>query len=98
MVSYDFEIRGAGELLGEEQSGNINTVGFTLYMEMLDRAVNAIRAGKTPNLDQPLEMATEINLRISALIPDEYLPDVHNRLMLYKRISNAKSADELDEL
>lgn len=98
LASHDLEIRGAGELLGEEQSGNINTVGFTLYMEMLDRAVKAIRAGKTPNLDQPLEMATEINLRISALIPDEYLPDVHNRLMLYKRISNAKSADELDEL
>ena len=67
-------------------------------MEMLERAVKAIRAGKTPNLDQPLELATEVNLRISALIPDEYLPDVHNRLMLYKRISNAKTADDLREL
>ena len=98
LASHDLEIRGAGELLGEEQSGNINTVGFTLYMEMLDRAVKAIRSGKTPNLDQPLELSTEINLRISALIPDEYLPDVHNRLMLYKRISNAKTTDELNEL
>ncbi|HEX6590923.1 MAG TPA: transcription-repair coupling factor [Moraxellaceae bacterium] len=98
LASHDLEIRGAGELLGEEQSGNINTVGFTLYMEMLERAVKAIKAGKTPNLDQPLELATEVNLRISALIPDEYLPDVHNRLMLYKRISNAKTQDELDEL
>nr|MBP7179374.1 transcription-repair coupling factor [Moraxellaceae bacterium] len=98
LASHDLEIRGAGELLGEEQSGNINTIGFTLYMEMLDRAVKAIRAGKTPNLDQPLEISTEINLRISALIPDEYLPDVHNRLMLYKRISNAKTVDDLNEL
>lgn len=98
LASHDLEIRGAGELLGEEQSGNINTVGFTLYMEMLERAVKAIRSGKTPNLDQPLELATEVNLRISALIPDEYLPDVHNRLMLYKRISNAKSVDDLNEL
>jgi transcription-repair coupling factor (superfamily II helicase) len=98
LASHDLEIRGAGELLGEEQSGNINTVGFTLYMEMLERAVKAIRAGKTPNLDQPLELATEVNLRISALIPDEYLPDVHNRLMLYKRISNAKTLEELHEL
>ncbi len=98
LASHDLEIRGAGELLGEEQSGNINTVGFTLYMEMLEQAVKAIRAGKTPNLDQPLELATEVNLRVSALIPDEYLPDVHNRLMLYKRISNAKSEEDLHEL
>ncbi|MFN3587093.1 MAG: transcription-repair coupling factor, partial [Moraxellaceae bacterium] len=98
LASHDLEIRGAGELLGEEQSGNINTVGFTLYMEMLERAVKAIRAGKTPNLDAPLELATEVNLRISALIPDDYLPDVHNRLVLYKRISNAKSTEALDEM
>ncbi|MES2918149.1 MAG: transcription-repair coupling factor [Pseudomonadota bacterium] len=98
LASQDLEIRGAGELLGEEQSGNINTVGFTLYMEMLEQAVKAIRAGKTPNLDQPLALGTDVNLRLSALIPDDYLPDVHNRLMLYKRISNAKAQDELDEL
>jgi transcription-repair coupling factor (superfamily II helicase) len=98
LASHDLEIRGAGELLGEEQSGDINTVGFTLYMEMLEQAVKAIRAGKTPNLDQPLAQGTEVNLRISALIPDSYLPDVHNRLMLYKRISNAKTQDELNEL
>jgi transcription-repair coupling factor (superfamily II helicase) len=98
LASHDLEIRGAGELLGEEQSGDINTVGFTLYMEMLERAVKAIKAGKTPNLDQPLELGSEINLHISALIPDDYLPDVHNRLILYKRISNAKTQEELDEL
>jgi transcription-repair coupling factor (superfamily II helicase) len=98
LASHDLEIRGAGELLGEEQSGDINAVGFTLYMEMLERAVKAIKQGKTPNLDQPLELSSEINLHLSALIPDDYLPDVHNRLILYKRISNAKNQDELDEL
>lgn len=98
LASQDLEIRGAGELLGEEQSGNIQSVGFTLFMEMLDRAVKAIRSGKTPNMDQPFKLGADINLRLSALIPEDYLPDVHNRLMLYKRISNADSDDGLDEL
>jgi transcription-repair coupling factor (superfamily II helicase) len=98
LASEDLEIRGAGELLGEEQSGNLHAVGFTLYMEMLERAVKAIKAGKTPNLDQPLELTAEVNLRVSALIPDDYLPDVHNRLLMYKRISHAETADALDEL
>lgn len=98
LASQDLEIRGAGELLGEEQSGNIQSVGFTLYMEMLDKAVKAIRSGKTPNMDQPFNLGADINLRLSALIPEVYLPDVHNRLMLYKRISNADSEDALDEL
>jgi len=98
LASQDLEIRGAGELLGEDQSGNIQSVGFTLYMEMLDRAVKAIRSGKTPNMDQPFTLGADINLRLSALIPEDYLPDVHNRLMLYKRISNAASDDALDEL
>jgi len=65
---------------------------------MLEKAVEAIKEGKTPNLDQPLDQGSEINLRIPALIPDEYLPDVHNRLIMYKRISNAKTSDELREL
>ena len=98
LASHDLEIRGAGELLGEEQSGDLNAVGFTLYMEMLERAVKAIKQGKTPNLDQPLELSSEVNLHLSALIPDDYLPDVHNRLILYKRISNARNQEELDEL
>jgi transcription-repair coupling factor (superfamily II helicase) len=98
LASEDLEIRGAGELLGEDQSGNLHAVGFTLYMEMLERAVKAIKAGKTPNLDQPLELTAEVNLRISALIPDDYLPDVHNRLLMYKRISHAETADAMDEL
>lgn len=98
LASYDLEIRGAGELLGEEQSGNMHSIGFSLYMEMLERAVKAIQKGKTPNLDKPLDHGAEINLRIPALIPDDYLPDVHNRLIMYKRISNAGSNEELDEL
>nr|WP_156873837.1 transcription-repair coupling factor [Perlucidibaca piscinae] len=98
LASQDLEIRGAGELLGEDQSGNIQTVGYSLYMEMLDRAVKAIRSGKTPNMDQPFTLGADINLRISALIPEDYLPDVHNRLVMYKRISSANSQEQLDEL
>ena len=98
LASQDLEIRGAGELLGEDQSGNIQTVGYSLYMEMLDRAVKAIRSGKTPNMDQPFTLGADINLRISALIPEDYLPDVHNRLVMYKRISSADSQEQLDEL
>lgn len=98
LATHDLEIRGAGELLGEEQSGQIQSVGFGLYMEMLDEAIESIREGKTPNLEQPLHQGTEINLRVAALIPEDYLPDVHNRLIMYKRIANAANEDELDEL
>lgn len=98
LASHDLEIRGAGELLGDEQTGNMQTIGYSLFMEMLDRAVKAIQDGKTPNLDRPLDDGTEVNLRIPALIPDDYLPDVHTRLVLYKRISNAETAESLKEL
>lgn len=98
LATHDLEIRGAGELLGEEQSGHIQNVGFSLYMELLDRAVEAIKAGKELSLDSPTEHQAEINLRIPALIPEDYLPDVHNRLILYKRIANAKNSDELKDL
>ncbi|WP_336366893.1 transcription-repair coupling factor [Marinobacter sp. C2H3] len=98
LATHDLEIRGAGELLGEEQSGQIETIGFTLYMQLLDEAVKAIREGRTPNADLPLSHGTEMNLRIPALIPDDYLPDVHNRLMLYKRISSVDNKDALKEL
>ena len=98
LATHDLEIRGAGELLGEDQSGQIQSIGFTLYMQMLDRAVKAIRAGKTPNIADPLPTGTEINLRIPAIIPDDYLPDVHARLILYKRIANAEHADALKDL
>ncbi len=98
LATHDLEIRGAGELLGEEQSGQINTIGFTLYMEMLERAVTAIRAGKTPNIEEPLDHGAEVNLRLPALIPEDYLADVQARLILYKRIANASDEDGLREL
>ncbi len=98
LATHDLEIRGAGELLGDGQSGEIQAIGFTLYMEMLERAVESIRKGEQPNLEQPLNNGAEINLRLPALIPDEYLPDVHARLILYKRISSAKDNNALKEL
>jgi transcription-repair coupling factor (superfamily II helicase) len=98
LATHDLEIRGAGELLGEEQSGHIQNVGFSLYMDLLDRAVEAIKAGKELNIDEPMNSGAEINLRIPALIPDDYLPDVHNRLIMYKRIASAKDKDELKDL
>jgi len=98
LATQDLEIRGAGELLGEEQSGQIETIGFSLYMELLDEAVKAIRDGRNPNADLPLQHGTEVNLHIPALIPEEFLPDVHNRLILYKRIAGAKSQESLDDL
>ena len=98
LANHDLEIRGAGELLGEDQSGQIHEIGFTLYMEMLERAVKALKAGRQPELDRPLDHGPEIDLQMPALIPEDYLPDVHNRLILYKRIASAESADELKEL
>ena len=99
LATHDLEIRGAGELLGEDQSGQIESIGFALYMEMLERAVTAIRAGHAaPNLDQPMPKNREVNLHVPTLIPDDYLPDVHMRLILYKRIAGADSADALGNL
>ncbi len=98
LATHDLEIRGAGELLGDEQSGQIATIGFNLYMEMLERAVAAIKAGRTPHLDEPLQTNREVNLHVPALIPDAYLPDVHARLILYKRIASAADDEALDEL
>ena len=98
LATHDLEIRGAGELLGDEQSGQIHEIGFTLYTEMLERAVQAIRAGRQPELDRPLDHGTEVDLHIPALLPDDYLPDVHVRLIQYKRIASAESTEELREL
>ncbi|HET8711666.1 MAG TPA: TRCF domain-containing protein, partial [Spongiibacteraceae bacterium] len=98
LATHDLEIRGAGELLGDEQSGHISSIGFTLYMEMLERAVNAIRSGKTPNIEEPLDHGGEVNLRLPALIPEDYLPDVQARLILYKRIANASDDEDLRDL
>lgn len=98
LASHDLEIRGAGELLGEEQSGQMQTIGFSLYMDLLDRAVKAIQNGKTFDLDDEMDSGVDLNLRIPALIPDDYLPDVNTRLNLYKRIASCKSEDDLNDL
>jgi len=98
LATHDLEIRGAGELLGDEQSGQIHEVGFSLYSELLERAVRALKAGEQPNLDRPLDHGAEIDLQIPALIPEVYLPDVHTRLVMYKRIASAANDAELKEL
>ncbi len=98
LATHDLEIRGAGEILGEGQSGHIQEIGFGLYMELLDRAVQAMKEGKHPELDRPLDHGAEIDLHIPALIPEDFLPDVHMRLIMYKRLASAKSNSELNEL
>ncbi len=98
LATHDLEIRGAGELLGDEQSGQIQSVGFTLYMEMLEQAVEALKEGKEPSLDELLREQTEVEMRIPALLPDDYIPDVNTRLSMYKRIASVTNADELSEL
>lgn len=98
LATHDLEIRGAGELLGDTQSGQITEVGFSLYTELLGRAVESLKAGEEPDLDAPLDTGVDINLHVPALLPDDYVPDVHLRLMLYKRVSAAKNVEELREL
>jgi len=97
LATHDLEIRGAGELLGEEQTGQIQEIGYALYMEMLERAVKALKSGKIPDLESSAHQGPEVDLHLAALLPDDYLPDVHLRLVLYKRIA-AASGDELREL
>jgi transcription-repair coupling factor (superfamily II helicase) len=85
-------------LLGDEQSGQIHEIGFSLYMELLERAITALKSGKQPELNKPLQQGAEIDLQIPALLPDDYIADVHTRLVLYKRISSAQSREDLREL
>ncbi|MFV2056522.1 MAG: transcription-repair coupling factor [Thiohalomonadales bacterium] len=98
LATHDMEIRGAGEILGDDQSGQLQEIGFNLYIDLLDRAVKELKSGRQPELDKPLDTATEVDFGLSALIPDDYLPDVHARLILYKRISNATNPEALREL
>ena len=88
LAMHDLEIRGAGEVLGDKQSGDIHEIGFQLYTEMLNRAVKSLRSGKEPDLLSPLQATTDVNLGVPALLPDDYCPDVHERLSLYKRFAN----------
>jgi transcription-repair coupling factor (superfamily II helicase) len=98
LATHDLEIRGAGELLGEEQSGQIAEVGFSLYTELLERAVRSIKQGRIPDIDGSDRHGAEVELHVPALIPSDYLPDVHARLTLYKRIASATTHEQLREL
>ncbi|MRD48186.1 transcription-repair coupling factor [Caenimonas koreensis DSM 17982] len=98
LAMHDLEIRGAGEVLGENQSGNMLEVGFQLYNEMLSEAVKSLKAGKEPDLLSPLSVTTDINLHAPALLPNDYCGDVHLRLSFYKRLAMAKSTDQIDTL
>jgi len=97
LATHDLEIRGAGELLGDGQSGQINAVGFTLYMDMLEAAVEALKEGREPSLNDTLGKQTEVELRIPALLPDDYIGDVNMRLAMYKKLANCKTNDEIDD-
>ncbi|MCB5187159.1 transcription-repair coupling factor [Methylobacillus caricis] len=98
LAMHDLEIRGAGELLGDNQSGEMQEIGFTLYSEMLSHAVKRLKEGKEPDLSAPLGVTTEINLHTPALLPSDYCPDVHERLVLYKRLANCNDDDDLDTM
>ncbi|MGB7541070.1 MAG: transcription-repair coupling factor, partial [Burkholderiales bacterium] len=98
LAMHDLEIRGAGEVLGESQSGEMQEVGFNLYADMLDHAVRSLKAGREPDLSQPFEVITEINLHFPALLPASYCGDVHERLVLYKRFANCGSAEQLEAM
>ena len=98
LAMHDLEIRGAGEVLGESQSGEIQAIGFNLYTEMLKTAVRALQQGKEPDLTQPLEITSEINLHTPALLPSDYCSDVHERLTLYKRLANCESGEQLQQM
>jgi transcription-repair coupling factor (superfamily II helicase) len=98
LAMHDLEIRGAGEVLGENQSGNMLEIGFQLYNEMLSEAVRCLKAGVEPDLLSPLNVTTEINLHAPALLPDDYCGDVHLRLSFYKKLATAKNTDQIDNL
>src|SRR5581483_6987636 len=98
LAMQDLEIRGAGEILGESQSGEIQEVGFTLYAKMLDRAVRRLKSGKADDLEGTVDISAEVNLHVPALLPESYCSDVHERLALYKRLADAESREALDAL
>jgi transcription-repair coupling factor (superfamily II helicase) len=98
LATHDMEIRGAGELLGDDQSGQISSIGFTLYMEMLEQAVEALKEGREPSLNSVLSTQTEIELRLPALFPDDYIADVNTRLSLYKKLAGCNNERQINEL
>lgn len=98
LATHDLEIRGTGELLGKDQSGQIESIGFQMYLDLLSRAVDALQGGRVPDTDLPVELGDEVLLGESALIPEDYLPDVHQRLILYKRIASQQDKPALEDL
>ena len=98
LAMHDLEIRGAGEVLGDNQSGNMMEIGYQLYNEMLSEAVRSLKEGKEPDLLSPLSAATDINLHAPALLPNDYCGDVHLRLSFYKKLATAKNSDQIDNL
>ncbi|CAG0992093.1 partial Transcription-repair-coupling factor, partial [Anaerolineales bacterium] len=98
LAMHDLEIRGAGEVLGESQSGEMQEIGFSLYTDMLNAAITSLRQGHEPDMAHPLGVTTEINLHTPALLPDDYCGDIHQRLVIYKRLANCNSLEELDEM
>ena len=98
LAMHDLEIRGAGEVLGESQSGEMQEVGFNLFNDMLNMAVKSLKEGKEPDLEAPLSVTAEINLHLPALLPETYCDDVHERLVLYKRLANCSGQEALREL
>ncbi len=98
LAMHDLEIRGAGEVLGESQSGEMQEIGFSLYTDMLNAAITSLRLGKEPDMAHPLGVTTEINLHTPALLPDAYCGDIHQRLVIYKRLANCNTTEDLDEM
>lgn len=98
LAMHDLEIRGAGAVLSESQSGEMQEIGFSLYSSMLDTAIQSLKQGKEPDMQHPLGVATEINLHVPALLPEDYCHDIHERLVLYKRMANCTDNDQLDDM
>ncbi|MBL8496687.1 transcription-repair coupling factor [Nitrosomonas sp. JL21] len=98
LAMHDLEIRGAGAVLSESQSGEMQEIGFSLYSTMLDTAIQSLKQGKEPDMQHPLGVATEINLHVPALLPEDYCHDIHERLVLYKRMANCNDDDQLDDM
>jgi transcription-repair coupling factor (superfamily II helicase) len=98
LALHDLEIRGAGEVLGDQQSGNISEIGFSLYADMLKQAVESLKSGNEPDLEAPLKATIEINFHLPALLPKNYCPDVHERLTIYKRLANTRELRQLELL
>jgi transcription-repair coupling factor (superfamily II helicase) len=95
---HDLEIRGAGEVLGESQSGEMQEIGFSLYNDMLAAAIASLKQGKEPDMAHPLGVTTEINLHTPALLPNDYCGDIHQRLVIYKRLAHCDTQQDLDDM